>query len=284
MYTVIDSDNYASNGIETMFFPGGEPHVKVPWDLSGDVLAFLKLRTWEDTGIAACLINALSQHDRIETLRIFIPYFPGARQDKTIRNSSDDPYSPLTISITGQMLIETEITVFDVHSQKARDWLGMPTNLMPKDLPIETKSDVVGVIAPDEGAAERAESFRAAFYPSAELIQCSKRRDPTTGRLSGYHMPELAHRGRYIIVDDICDGGGTFDLLADAFFHDPVGRESHLEMFVSHGIFSKGLDAIDSRIESITTTDSWCQLPQSDRLIVTPLAPLFDTIMENNNA
>ena len=27
---VIDSDNYSAAGIETMFFPGGEPHVKLP--------------------------------------------------------------------------------------------------------------------------------------------------------------------------------------------------------------------------------------------------------------
>lgn len=285
MYTVIDSDNYAANGIETMFFPGGEPHVKVPADLSGDVLAFLKLRTWGDTGIAACLINTLSQHDRIDTLRIFIPYFPAARQDKTVRNSTNDPYAPLTISITAQMLIETdEIAVFDVHSQEARDWLGMPTNLMPKDLPIETKPDVVGIIAPDEGAAERAESFRAAFYPSADLIQCSKSRDPTTGRLSGYHMPDLPAKGRYVIVDDICDGGGTFNFLADAFFRARFGQKCDLEMFVSHGIFSKGSDAIDHRISHITTTDSWCRLPQSGRLTVLPLNSLFDKIMEKIGA
>jgi hypothetical protein len=27
---IIDSDSYAASGIDTLFFPGGEPHVKLP--------------------------------------------------------------------------------------------------------------------------------------------------------------------------------------------------------------------------------------------------------------
>jgi ribose-phosphate pyrophosphokinase len=282
VYTIIDSDNYAAHGIETMFFPGGEPHVKVPASLSGNVVAFLKLRTWSDVGIAACVIDALNLHDNIDTVRIFIPYFPGARQDKVKRSSDSDPYSSLTIAMTGVLLTGgVQTIVFDLHSEEAFEWLSESINLMPKDLPLEIKPDVVGIIAPDEGAAVRAESFRSKFYPTATLVQCSKRRDPTTGRLSGYEMPSLSTSGRYVIVDDICDGGGTFNLLADAFFHDPIGYSSKLEMFVSHGIFSKGLDAIDSRIERITTTDSWCMLLPSQRLTVVPLKLLFDEIMEN---
>jgi ribose-phosphate pyrophosphokinase len=95
-------------------------------------------------------------------------------------------------------------------------------------------------------------------------------------------MPPLSAQGRYIIVDDICDGGGTFNLLATAFATDPVGRFSMLEMFVSHGIFSKGIDAISPTIKKIVTTDSWCQLPSDDRLTVLPLSPLFAILGEKN--
>lgn len=284
MYTVIDSDDYAAHGIETMFFPGGEPHVKVPANLSGDVLAFLKLRTWNDVGVGACVIDTLLVHN-IPRVRVFIPYFPGARQDKTKRASESDPYSPLTVAMMGTLLTGgIETIVFDMHSHEGFDWLSEAVNLMPKDLPIEVKPDVVGIIAPDEGALERASQFHRVFYPDALFIQCSKRRDPTTGRLSGYHMPKLPGIGRYVVVDDICDGGGTFNLLADAFSDDEFGDRSHLELFVSHGIFSKGLGNISSVIESITTTDSWCRIAPNKRLTVLPLAPLFDKIMESARA
>lgn len=93
---IIDSDNYAEHGIETMFFPGGEPHVKIPRFKEMPVL-FLKLRTWNDTGFAALLIDAL--HQQFTTIpRIFIPYFPGARQDKT------DGMAPLTVHVMNRLL------------------------------------------------------------------------------------------------------------------------------------------------------------------------------------
>lgn len=282
MYTIIDSDNYAATGIEPIFFPGGEPHIKIPASLSGNLLVFLKLRTWNDVGLATCLLHALGDHNYpTEAVKIFIPYFPAARQDKIRRIQESDPYSPLTIAITGQLLTgwDWNTTAFDIHSQESFEWAQIDANLMPADLPIEVTCDVVGVIAPDEGAKTRAESFRKAFYPHAALVQCSKRRDPTTGRLSGYHMPPLVETGRYIIVDDICDGGGTFNLLAEEFIKDRYGSKSALEMFVSHGIFSKGLGALSPIIEKITTTDSWCQRRESYRLIVLPLRTLFDKIM-----
>lgn len=284
MYTVIDSDNYAVHGIETMFFPGGEPHVKIPANLSGDVLAFLKLRTWNDVGIAACVIDALNVHNGIDTLRIFIPYFPAARQDK-IKRCESDPYSSLTVAMMGALLTGgVETAVLDIHSQQAFDWLDETINLMPIDLPVEIKLDVAGIIAPDEGALNRASQFHREFYPDAKLIQCLKHRNPTTGQLSGYEMPALPAIGRYIIIDDICDGGGTFNLLADEFNDDEFGQRSRLELFVSHGIFSKGIGNISPVIESITTTDSWCRIVPNSRLTVIPLASLFDKIMENVGA
>jgi ribose-phosphate pyrophosphokinase len=97
-------------------------------------------------------------------------------------------------------------------------------------------------------------------------------------------MPPLPARGRYIIVDDICDGGGTFNLLAHEFKADPQAGASKLELFVSHGIFSKGLSGIDPVIERVTTTDSWCRLASDARLTVLPLKPLFPLIHGDSNA
>lgn len=249
---IIDSDNYAEHGIETMFFPGGEPHVKIPRFKEMPVL-FLKLRTWNDTGFAALLIDAL--HQQFTTIpRIFIPYFPGARQDKT------DGMAPLTVHVMNMLLSEElAITVFDRHSGHTPGINMMPADLL--DVPI--KDDVVGIIAPDAGAIKRAISFRDNFYPNAQIVQCNKERNPATGKLSRHQMEPLPFYGRYIIVDDICDGGGTFNLLAEAWKKDRLSKDCNLELFVSHGIFSKGLNAIDPVIEHIATTDSWFSYDES---------------------
>lgn len=268
---IIDSDNYQASGIETLFFPGGEPHAKVP-RLEQPALLHLKLRNWQDVGFAACVLFALSiQHARVTT---FIPYFPGARQDRS------DGTAPLTVVMMQDLLASSgPICVFDPHSARTSKGIDC-TSFMPADLGLSRNDSIIGVIAPDEGAAERARSFRDAICPDASLIQCTKQRDAHTGRLSNYHMPPLSAAGRYVIVDDICDGGGTFNLLADAYAKDPLATRSELELFVSHGIFSKGLDAISPHIQRITTTDSWCRLSDSDRLTVIPLLPALQQKLE----
>lgn len=253
---IIESDNYAAAGIETMFFPGGEPHAKCTEALKGDVLLVLKMRTWNDVGLGACVKDMLSRNPRVEKLYVFIPYFPGARQDRS------DGLAPYTLGIMSQLLNvlgSVDISTFDLHSATGVVELLPRYNFGLHHLQMKPRPGIVGIIAPDKGAMDRAWKFRDKFYHDAELLQCEKTRDPATGRLYGYKMPRLPYPGGYIIVDDICDGGGTFNLLAEAFGKDPLGNSSFLELFVSHGIFSKGLVNIDPRIARITTTDSWCR-------------------------
>lgn len=271
---IIDSDNYKEHGIETLFFPGGEPHAKIPPELAGDVLLFLKLRTWNDAGIAACVVNALDRNTAINRLKVFLPYFPGARQDRS------DGHAPMTVEIVSQLFHNARgsLHMFDPHSDAVNFWSAAKP-WMPVDLDMPPLKGYVGIIAPDAGAVDRATAFRDRYCIGADVIRCSKRRDPTTGHLSGYEMPRLDNVGRYLIVDDICDGGGTFNLLSVAFSLDPIGARSELTMFVSHGIFSKGIEAISPKISHIMTTDSWCRLPNSDRLYVLPLRDLFSKIM-----
>lgn len=265
---VIDSDDYSAAGIATMFFPGGEPHVKLP-TIDDAVLLHLKLRTWADTGFAALLMDALCRQGGKKPIA-FIPYFPGARQDRT------EGTAALTVHIMARLLAQSccEVWVFDPHSPRTQRETGASV-MMPKHLDLPVRPGVVGIIAPDAGAKARAHEFRDAFYPTASVVECSKVRDQASGRLSNYQMPGLTTTGNYIIVDDICDGGGTFNLLAEAFESDPLAPDCELELFASHGIFSKGLGAIDPAIRHITTTDSWCCLPGSDRLTVIPLLPDF---------
>jgi len=268
---IIDNDRYSDSGIETMTFPGGEPHVKVP-RMEEDVTLFLKLRTWADVGFAALVIDAIERQGRLR--HTFIPYFPAARQDRT------DGRAALSLAVNGRLLGTTPICVFDPHSAKLLEYVKVAHAFMPADLEVPIMPDVVGIIAPDEGARARAVHFRDRFYPNAPIELATKRRDPQTGALSNYQLPALARAGRYVIVDDICDGGGTFNLLADAFTQRAaeIGGDCALDLFVSHGIFSKGLGAIAPAIGSITTTDSWCRLPDDSRLRVLPLKPIVEAL------
>ena len=160
-------------------------------------------------------------------------------------------------------------------------------NFMPADLclPVEYFKNPT-IIVPDAGAYVRCREFDIMYGGFATpMIQCEKHRDFATGNFTGFKMPPLPGVGNYLIVDDICDGGGTFNLLAEEFLKDPYGKDSTLELWVSHGIFSKGVKNLHPKISKIYTTDSWCCLGgrnygEYERLEVISLQPIVDKIIE----
>lgn len=280
---VIDSDNYKASGIETFFFPGGEPHARIPENF-GDALLFLKPRTWNDVGLAMVVLGALwKQQDGDKggghRVWLFCPYFPGARQDRS------DYCTPVTKTLMWNLLGRSthRIYTFDIHSN-IPSGLWIERNFMPADLGKQymTAPENAYIISPDSGAQERAQSLAKAIGLKSAVIQCGKHRDFASGKFTGFTMPPLPGVGDYLIVDDICDGGGTFNLLADEFLKDKYGADSSLTLFVSHGIFSKGLDAIHPKIDQIFTTDSWCQLKDNHRLDVIPLQQVIEKILEES--
>lgn len=267
---VINNDNLAEWGIETLFFPGGEPHVKVPELPKSKLLLWLKLRTWNDVGIGAMLMSAVEQQAQAR-MSVFMPYFPGARQDKKTGNE------PFAVDVMARLFGCAGIVICDPHSTVTTACLlnhvSHYHNIMPWNLPIDT-SGICGVIAPDLGAKGRATGFRNVRCPHKTLVQCYKKRDSSTGMISHYEVSNLPETGKYLIVDDVCDGGLTFNMLCEALRKSPSAKNCTFELLVSHGIFSKGLDNIDPMISKITTTDSWCVLPPSERLTVISLLPL----------
>lgn len=275
---IIDSDNYKASGIETFFFPGGEPHARIPKDF-GDALLYLKARTWNDVGIAICVMDALFQQNSSPNVILFCPYFPGARQDRT------DGQTPTTAVWMWDVLtmFARKIYTFDAHSNVIIKLI--TKNYMPSDLPVILPGFTV--IAPDHGAVDRAKDFERSHGWGRDVILCDKKRNFATGKFEGFTMPPLPHAGNYLIVDDICDGGGTFNLLAEEFEKDPFAKDSELWLWVSHGIFSRGETNIHSAIKKIYTTDSFHRdLVASE--IISPrtktfsLQPIINKILEEN--
>ncbi len=251
-------------GIEFLFFPGGEPHVKLDTIEDDKVFVGASITQWEFFGELVVLLNAL--HHQNKEVTLFIPYFPGARQD---RNPGGN--TPLTVEIYGKILAPyvNHLIVFDLHSHLGVEILSklfpkvsyfhpfqIPEDLLPEDMEL-----IDGIIVPDKGAVERATLVAAHLYHNCPIVQCEKIRDFDSGKILGFEMPALPSAGSYLVVDDICDGGWTFNELAEAFSKDPHFQQSELHLYISHGIFSKGLQAISPIYDSITCTDSFYEGP-----------------------
>jgi ribose-phosphate pyrophosphokinase len=110
----------------------------------------------------------------------------------------------------------------------------------------------ISVLAPDAGASKAVEQF--AHQHGYPFIQALKTRDTETGELHGFRItnPSEDVEGKNILIlDDICDGGGTFEGIADEL--DKMGARS-VALAVTHGIFSRGFFI---GMDRIYTTNSY---------------------------
>jgi ribose-phosphate pyrophosphokinase len=100
------------------------------------------------------------------------------------------------------------------------------------------------------------------------VVTASKHRDIQTGKITHTEIPNLpgstgdsnsANDGmKYVIVDDICDGGRTFIELAKAIKKERISAKIYL--VVTHGIFSAGLKELNQHFEGIFTTNSYSDM------------------------
>ena len=241
---------------EAFQFKGGEPHIKIKTNLSeGDeVTVTHRINSFNDFGLLLLTIDALKRMG-VGTIRLFLPYFPAARQDRVMV-----PGEPLSVKVYADILNRTGVfhtTVFDAHSEVTAAVLDNCT-VIPNhhyiDLVMQHLPGNTLLISPDGGALKKIYKV-SEYLEGKEVIECSKSRDVKTGKLNGFKVYADDLEGKdCLIVDDICDGGGTFLGLAEALKEKNAGR---LFLAVSHGIFSKGFDELAKHFEKVFTTDSF---------------------------
>lgn len=253
------SGEIINSALKEFTFPAGEKHIKVA-----------EHRELEPVEIAIFQPSPDSIHDDLFTIGMWadylinkdsksvliMPYVPGARADR------GEPFGLHVYAKFINNLLIDQIIIFDPHSQKAPELLKGFENLTvvyPAEFFEQTHVkmemlDYTGIIAPDAGAELRAQGVADAL--GLPLYTAKKTRDFETGKLSGFEidLPNDLADEFYLIVDDICDGGGTFLGLAEA-----TGLPwSRVDLYVSHGVFSKNaLKNLSEKFEYVYTTNSY---------------------------
>lgn len=205
-------------------------------------------------------IKLLMWHDVVITQggrgTIFIPYLPAARADKGTPRGFD-----IYGNLLSQIRDDFKIVTLDAHSDYSITVLrAMGLNVknvlisdIPGDIFENNFRDYDGVIAPDEGAEKRARAFAARLGDNTPVYVARKQRELSTGYITGYEAPDLpSDFGHYLAVDDICDGGKTFEILSNSLRKT---KSCSLDLFVTHGIFSKGFGELSKRYVSIYTAN-----------------------------
>jgi len=177
-----------------------------------------------------------------------INYLPYARQDKDVTN--DTTFALHSFAKLLNALEFTDIHINDPHSDKALDLINNSYKFYPVHNLVEaledTKSELV--VYPDKGALKKYSEFYNLPYVYGE-----KDRNQLTGVIERYELKGNVKNQNVMIVDDICDGGMTFILLAKELYN--AGANS-VNLFVTHGIFSKGIKVLkEANIKRIFTKD-----------------------------
>ncbi|PDS22752.1 ribose-phosphate diphosphokinase [Flavobacterium branchiophilum] len=240
---------------EKFTFSGGEPHIKINpnFDLTEKVTVTHRMQSFNDLGFLCLAADAL-QRMGAQLGTLFIPYFPAARQDRVMVAGE-----PLSVKVYAQIinsLCFEKVMVFDAHSEVTPAVLDHCEDIPNHDFiqkVVEKIGDEVLLISPDGGALKKIYKV-SEFLGGVEVVECSKSRDVKTGKLSGFKVYKDDLEGKNcLIVDDICDGGGTFVGLAQELKNKNAGK---LYLAVSHGIFSKGFEALQD-FDRIFTTNSF---------------------------
>lgn len=242
--------------IHPFTFPGGEPHAQFdPAIVKGErIWIDARIGSMQDFGHLLAVADAIGRCS-VEKLAFFIPYFPGARQDRY------QPGAPFTLHIYSfivKMMGGAQTVVVDPHNLNTlRAHLPYVSWINAGDLLFEAcpmKFD--GLICPDDGARKRTERVASDLHIDT-IVHAHKHRDPATGKLSGFSCDPLPGPGQYLVVDDICDGGGTFIGLSEELAKDQYDKESTFHLYVTHGIFSKGTKELLKHFQTVISTDSF---------------------------
>jgi ribose-phosphate pyrophosphokinase len=278
-----DSYQVASDVCYTVF-NGGEINLRLPAVLidnpdnvsgcqsTNSVTVYARLQSSDDI-IALCMLtDALKREHPIANYSLAMFYTPYARQDRVCNEGE-----ALSIKVFANIINSlnfAEVQLLDTHSDVAGAVIKNVTTIhnqayaiaLHEGLSSKLYHEEVVLISPDAGAMKKTEAVSKAFG-GVPMVQGYKRRDLLTGELSGFGVNDpdnMLEGANCLIVDDIGDGCGTFIGLAKEL--KKAGAAS-IELYVTHGIFSKGIDyVLDNGIDRVYTTNSFLSGEQHERL------------------
>lgn len=259
----ISRDGVDSN-IESFVFPGGEVQVSIP-DLKSTSYYRItaRIKNTHDIIELVMIDEILKRNDC--KYNLVIPYLPYSRQDRVMKYNEAFSLKPVAKILNS--LSYRYIRTLDCHSPVSNALFDNLLESTQIDVIHWFESELISylkdaiIVAPDAGASKK--SFNIANYLGlpmvvAEKIRCTKTGDILRTKINtegyGYGYNETA-----FIFDDICDGGRTFIELAKVLRKQGFNK---IYLYVTHGIFSKGLDVFDGLIDHIFTTNSFNEQPE----------------------
>lgn len=256
-------------------FPDGQQTVDlVEWNklntYTYGVKVTSRLNSFKDLELIICAVQAIRNLSPNREIALYVPYFVGARSDRKFAQGGVNYLKQVICPIINSLNLNA-VVVLDPHSDVLEACLNnyekLDNHLLAKYAlaDIDTNMDVseLCLVSPDAGAYKKIFDV-AKKFGIENVITATKVRDMKTGNILRTEIPTLdQHKElKYVIIDDICDGGRTFTELAKAIKGSRPTAKVYL--VVTHGIFSAGFDDLSKLFEGIYCTNSYREIADDE--------------------
>lgn len=236
--------------IKRFVFPDNQPHIILQDINEGDEVNVICSITGSNILLQLLETANAVDHVKAQKKKLIIPYLMGARYDRLMVTGDSFDLEVIAGLING---IEFEkVYLYDVHSEVSLDLIHNAVNITNENLVKAYKKDKAMMICPDKGAAKKIKRYSDWNDNLTDTVYCNKSRDLTNGKINLQVVePEECNNRNCVIIDDLCDGGGTFLAIAQQI------QPAHLTLIVTHGIFSKGFTELEKVFDEIMVSDSY---------------------------
>lgn len=244
-------------------FPDGAGWLKVTDALPSTArlmrIRAVAMRDMNDFMLLAQLVDAVRHQTDVLVSHLELPWLPWARQDRHM--TTGDSFALKVFASQLNLLGFDKVKVLDPHSDVAAGAINNMVAITQETCLLQSatlrrrfQQHTLMLVAPDAGALKKIDGVARAVGVS-DYATLSKKRDVASGNLTGFALVSGDVKGKdLLIVDDLCDAGGTF--IGSAQVLREAGARS-VSLYVTHGLFSKGVDHLFSNgIDAIWTTTS----------------------------
>lgn len=206
------------------------------------------IKNFSDLELFICLVSALRKND-FYVKKVYFAYLFGMRSDRSFEKGQSNYFRDVVAPIINGLSFDY-IEILEAHNDIVGSYINK-CNLIK--LPMPWKSfEGYGMGLFDVVLIGGDESFQMPdVFQGSNFVK--KRNGNEMIVLLPYEIKDT--KKTIIIMDDLCDAGGTF--IAEAKYLREKGIHSKLWLYVTHGLFTKGLQPLLEYFDKIICTNSY---------------------------
>lgn len=257
-------------------FSDGEKHIKFITEINrkDSVKVICRITSMDELFILMQVGDILNRME-VEWALV-ITYLMGMRMDRVM--SFNEAFSLKIVAKTINDMHPDAVFVVEPHSDRTLKLINNSTPLMNHfaEAAMTDPEHNYMIVFPDAGAKLR---YGEALENKVPMMTCHKKREPATGKLSGFGIdnPEVLNEypecNAFFVIDDLCDGGGTFCGIADQL--KELRPDFHRTLAITHAVAARGIYKVMDYYNDLFITNSYADwgndqfvASNSDRIFV----------------